>query len=71
MVLGDKTIRGHEFHYSRVKPGTVGGANGVKVYNAKGEKVDTPVYRYKNVVASYIHFYWGEGRMEQLLDMLL
>ena len=44
--------------------------NGRNIYD-KGEKVDTPVYRYKNVVASYIHFYWGEGRMEQLLDMLL
>lgn len=70
VVSGNKVIRGHEFHYSRVKPGTAGEVNGVNVYNAKGEKVDTPVYRYKNVVASYVHFYWGEVGIGRLLDML-
>ena len=28
-----------------------------QVYNAKGEPVDTPVFRYKNVLASYTHLY--------------
>ena len=35
--------------------GGVGG--GFQVYNAKGEPVDTPVFRYKNVLASYTHLY--------------
>ena len=28
-----------------------------QVYNGKGEPVDTPVFRYKNVLASYTHLY--------------
>ena len=28
-----------------------------QVYNAVGEPVDTPVLRYKNVLASYTHLY--------------
>ncbi len=31
-----------------------------QVYNAKGQPVDTPFFRYKNVIASYTHLYWGE-----------
>ena len=31
-----------------------------QVYNAKGQPVTTPVFRYKNVIASYTHLYWGE-----------
>ena len=31
-----------------------------QVYNAKGGKVTTPVFRYKNLIASYTHLYWGE-----------
>lgn len=60
VMLDDKTIRGHEFHYSRVKPDGEMLTSGGKVCNAKGDEVDTPIYRYKNVIASYIHFYWGE-----------
>ena len=52
-VLDDTEYRGHEFHYSQflgsVPPSVC------QVYNAKGEPVDTPVFRYKNVLASYTH----------------
>lgn len=67
VVLGDKTIRGHEFHYSRVKPDGEMLISGGKVYNAKGGEVDTPIYRYKNVIASYVHFYWGESGISFLI----
>lgn len=67
VVLDDKTIRGHEFHYSRVKSNGEILASRGKVYNAKGGEVDTPIYRYKNVLASYIHFYWGECGMSFLI----
>jgi cobyrinic acid a,c-diamide synthase len=57
--LNGKTIKGHEFHYStaieKENLSRVG-----EVFNAKGVKVTTPIYRLKNVMASYIHFYWGE-----------
>ena len=62
-------LKGHEFHYTQFAvPGTDGKEDGVcslppsiaQVYNAKGEKVTTPVFRYKNLIASYTHLYWGE-----------
>ena len=37
-------------------------------FNARGERVDTPLYRYKNVIAGYTHLYWGEADILQLWD---
>lgn len=62
-------LKGHEFHYTRFAvpeaDGKEGGACSLppsiaQVYNAKGGKVTTPVFRYKNLIASYTHLYWGE-----------
>ena len=54
-VLDGKEYRGHEFHYTQfmgdVPPSVT------QVYNAKGEPVSTPVFRSKNVLASYTHLY--------------
>ena len=54
-MLDGREYRGHEFHYTQflgqVPPSVT------QVYNAKGEPVDTPVMRYKNVLASYTHLY--------------
>ena len=53
--LDGKAYRGHEFHYTQFigqKPQSV-----TQVYNAKGEPVDTSVFKYKNVLASYTHLY--------------
>ena len=50
-----KEYRGHEFHYTQFQgdlPESM-----TQVYNAKGEAVTTPVFRYKNVIASYTHLY--------------
>ena len=54
-VLDGKEYRGHEFHYTQFlgeMPESI-----VLVYNAKGEPVATPVFNYKNVLASYTHLY--------------
>ena len=54
-VLDGREYRGHEFHYTQFLgevPESV-----VQVFNAKGEPVPTPVFRYKNVLASYTHLY--------------
>lgn len=51
-------FKGHEFHYSALEnpqPGVI------QQYNAKGEPVDTRVWRYKNALASYTHLYWAEN----------
>lgn len=61
-------LRGHEFHYTQFCkkgkepiPSTI-----AQVYNAKGQEVHTPVFRYKNLIASYTHLYWGEIDLLQL-----
>ena len=54
-VLDGQEYRGHEFHYTQFSgdmPPSV-----CQVYNAKGEPVSTPVFRYKQVLASYTHVY--------------
>lgn len=66
-VLDGKEYRGHEFHYTQfLRPSdskrqvdSVGETptSIVQVYNAKGEPVNTPVFKYKNVLASYTHLY--------------
>ena len=62
-------LKGHEFHYTQFAvpetDGKEGGACSLplsiaQVYNAKGGKVTTPVFRHKNLIASYTHLYWGE-----------
>ncbi|MBR1538840.1 MAG: cobyrinate a,c-diamide synthase [Bacteroidales bacterium] len=59
--------RGHEFHYSDVTdPGVLPSA--ATQYNARGEAVPTPLYRYKNVIAGYTHLYWGEADILQIWD---
>jgi cobyrinic acid a,c-diamide synthase len=54
-VLDGKEYRGHEFHYTQFIGETPKSVT--QVYNAKGEPVDTPVFKYKNVLASYTHLY--------------
>ena len=53
--LDGEVYRGHEFHYTQflgeVPP------SATQVYDAKGRPVATPVFRYKNVLASYTHLY--------------
>ena len=62
-VLDSKEYRGHEFHYTQFYRGEGSEVRGeripsaAQVYDAKGEPVDTPVFRYKNVLASYTHLY--------------
>ena len=54
-VLDGKEYRGHEFHYTQFLgqvPESI-----VQVYDAKGNQVPTPVFKYKNVLASYTHLY--------------
>ena len=56
-VLDGREYRGHEFHYTQFVGETP--TSVTQVYNAKGDPVPTPVFRYKNVLASYTHLYAG------------
>ena len=59
--------RGHEFHYSDVtSPEALPSV--AEEYNARGERVSTPLYRWKNVIAGYTHIYWGEAGLLKLWD---
>jgi len=61
MEYEGKTYRGHEFHYSSIKP-IEKMPDSITVehcqYSAKGAPVDTAIYKYKNVVAGYTHWYF-------------
>jgi cobyrinic acid a,c-diamide synthase len=64
----DTTWRGHEFHYSSILQNDIVHAAELTQYNAKGSPADTTFFRYKNVVSSYTHLYWGENNILQLFD---
>ncbi len=60
-------LRGHEFHYSNlVAPDALSSV--ARQFNAKGVEVNTPLYRYKNVIAGYTHLYWGETDILKLWE---
>ncbi|MBR4660050.1 MAG: cobyrinate a,c-diamide synthase [Bacteroidales bacterium] len=61
--------RGHEFHYSKVEE-LEAISSAAKLYNARGEAVETPIYRYRNVIAGYTHLYWGASGIQSLWDNL-
>ena len=38
-------------------------------FDARGEKVDTELFRYKNVIAGYTHWYWGESDINAFWEL--
>lgn len=73
MGVGGNILRGHEFHYSSIKP-LRDIPDGLKVVrrqcSAAGRPVDTPVYIYKNVMAGYTHWYWAETGFDIVLRVM-
>ena len=57
--LKNETLYGHEFHYSNLV-NSHEETKDIEVYSARDKQLDTKVIRKNNVLASYIHFYWGE-----------
>lgn len=67
MVLNGTEWRGHEFHYSDVtQPEALPSI--AQQMTARGGNVATPIYRYKNVIAGYTHWYWGESNFLSFWD---
>ena len=65
----DLTLKGHEFHYSKLieedKEEHIG-----QFINARGKEVPTKLYKYKNVLASYMHYYLGSPeKIKSLFDI--
>ena len=71
MEINGKVFKGHEFHYSKIEQ--KGSDPNCTIFciqrNAKGEKVDTELFRYKNVIAGYTHWYWGESDINAFWEL--
>ena len=65
VVFNNEEIWGHEFHYSKVL-NDKNERSAASIFTAREKEVATKLYQYKNVLASYIHFYWGAGNFEWL-----
>ena len=65
-------FRGHEFHYSTfTEQHEAPAPANVRVFNAKGMPVETNIFIKNKVIASYIHYYFGEQNLLiHLLDKL-
>lgn len=67
VIFNHEEIWGHEFHYSKVlndKDET----SVASIFTAREKEVTTKLYQYKNVLASYIHFYWANNKGSNLID---
>lgn len=63
LVCGDCTLKGHEFHYSRICPSAPADPplpSSAVALTAKGMETATPLYRYKQLLAGYTHLYWAD-----------
>ncbi len=70
MTIGSTEFRGHEFHYSKiVQKGSGPNCTFWVQSNARGEKVDTELFRYRNVIAGYTHWYWGESDINAFWEL--
>ena len=65
--FNDFELKGHEFHYSTIIKNQKSKSI-AKVFNAREREVNTIIFQHKNVLASYIHYYFGQ---EALLTKLL
>lgn len=65
LIYNGMELKGYEFHYSTATT-TDNSLIPTQATNLKGIHVDLPLYRYKNVIASYGHWYWGD---KDLLDL--
>ena len=73
MRIGDFTLRGHEFHYSSVieNKERIGSFKScAEQLDVRGDRVSTPIYRYKNTIAGYTHWYWGDNDISELYENL-
>lgn len=68
VTLPQGSMKGHEFHYSQFIAREEQDAG--KTYNARGEQVEAPLFYTSNLLASYMHLYWGEemGFLESWLN---
>ena len=59
----NQEVWGHEFHYSTIFDDQEY-MSFFQLYTARDKSIGTRVYRFKNVIASYVHWYWSEGNWD-------
>jgi cobyrinic acid a,c-diamide synthase len=66
--IGGTELRGHEFHYSQFTESPPQQQD-IQVWNARNEVLQTPVFKTDQLLASYLHFYFGNqtAAIEHLL----
>ena len=64
----EQRYSGHEFHYTQFMPDEPVPPSAFKVFDALNRPVTTPVFRYKNMISSYTHLYWGETGFMDLFE---
>lgn len=63
----EETLRAHEFHYStsvELEPIESIGS----IFNSRMKQLQTPIYKHKHILASYIHFYFGTDDQFRVLS---
>lgn len=66
LKIGNIIVKGHEFHYSEI----LNDQNTEKcgaISNAKNKPVNTALYKKNNCYASYMHLYWGNKSIYNIL----
>ena len=67
MTYKNTEFKGYEFHYSTIlQDDTTNTCFMTPITNQKGTENAISLYRYKNVIASYTHWYWGEKDLLKL-----
>ncbi|MCH4896414.1 cobyrinate a,c-diamide synthase [Marinilabiliaceae bacterium JC040] len=67
IFISDKEYRGHEFHYSHIVNSKEEPSSAV-IKSARNKELPTYIFRKNNLVASYIHFYWGINDIRNLWE---
>lgn len=64
----EQRYSGHEFHYTQFMPDEPVPPSAFKVFDALNRPVQTPIFKYNNLISSYTHLYWGETGIVDLFE---
>lgn len=68
MQYGSVRLRGYENHASVLASSSETPLSVARLYGLRGTEAATSLFRYKNLVAGYTHWYWGENDIFSLWD---
>ena len=69
--MSDKSLRGHEFRFLSIDTENSRLPSDIRivpVMNTRGAEADSCIYRYRNVIAGFTHWYWGETDVLRFWD---